>query len=125
MLLARWREDKAVCARFGTPARLHDAAPQHAAYPYASVAAWRSRPWNAGGVPGEEIAAEIAVFSRRSRDEALEAAGVLARGIDGHQSTDATLRLAGVFVQGTDSALEKDRATWRATLKLKLLTHAL
>jgi hypothetical protein len=123
MILAHWREDRAVRAHFGTPPRIHDAAPQHAAYPYASVAAWRTRPWNAGGVPGEEIAAEIAVFSRRSRPQALKGADALARAIDGHQSADGMLHLAGVFVMGTDCMLEKDRATWRATLKLKLLTH--
>jgi hypothetical protein len=118
-LAALWQADAACRACLGDPVRVYDAAPPGAIFPHAAIAQWRARPFNAGGMAGEDIVLELAVLSRRSRAQAAACAATLAAAADGY----AAQGLTGAFVQGTDLARDRDGVTWRATLKLKLLAH--
>ncbi len=101
--------------------RVFAEAPGGAAFPYLAAGVTRARDWSVGEARGVETVLVVSAFARRGRNEAeaLSAAAVAA--LDGASAALGAMRLTGLFFQDGETALERDRRTWRTTARFRAL----
>jgi hypothetical protein len=100
-----------------------NAARASAVFPFVAVAGVTSRAWNAGGEKGAEAVVTLEAFSRAGRDDALVLAEACGGVLDGASFDVEGGRVVGLFADAADAALEKDRQTWRARVRIRALVE--
>lgn len=95
-----------------------------AVFPYVAVAGVTSRAWNAGGERGHDAVVTLEAYARHGgRDAALVLAEACGGALDGASFDVAGGRVVGLFADAADAALEKDRQTWRARVRIRALVE--
>ncbi|MFT3809265.1 MAG: DUF3168 domain-containing protein [Micropepsaceae bacterium] len=120
-LVERLQADSGVSALAG--GGVMAAVRQSAAFPFVAVAGVAARAWNAGGEPGREAVVTLEAFSRDGRDAALVLAEACGGVLDGQSFDVEGGRVVGLFAEAADVALEKDRVTWRARVRVRALVE--
>jgi hypothetical protein len=122
-VIAALQADEGVAALVG--GRVLEEAQAAAVFPYLAIGPWKSRAWNAGGARGEEVVFGIVAFVRKGgRGAALNLIGRCGVALDGAAISFDGGRVVGVFFQDAEVVLEKDRQTWRAVGKFRVLVEA-
>ena len=120
-IVARLQADAGVAALAGGGVMAE--ARQSAAFPFVAVAGVAARAWNAGGEAGREAVVTLEAFSRDGRDQALVLAEACGGVLDGQSFDVEGGRVLGLFADGAEAALEKDRVTWRARVRIRALVE--
>ena len=120
-IVARLQADAGVAALAGGGVMAEARA--SASFPYLAVAGVTARAWNAGGEPGREAVVTLEAFSRDGRDQALVLAEACGGVLDGQSFDVEGGRVVGLFADGAEAALEKDRVTWRARVRIRALVE--
>ncbi len=95
-----------------------------AVFPFVAVAGVTARPWNSGEARGREAVLTLEAFARHGgRDAALVLAEACGGALDGASFDLDGGRVVGLFADSAEAALEKDRQTWRARVKIKALVE--
>lgn len=95
-----------------------------AVFPYVAVGAVTARAWNTGEARGREAVLMLEAVARHGgRDAALALAEACGGVLDGASFEVAGGWVVGLFADGAEAALEKDRQTWRARLKIRALVE--
>lgn len=92
-----------------------------AVFPFVAVAGVTRRAWNAGGERGAEAVVTLEAFARSGREAALVLAEACGGVLDGASFDVEGGRVIGLFADAAEAALEKDRQTWRARVKIRAL----
>jgi hypothetical protein len=123
MLHASLSADAALTALLGGP-KIHDQPPRAAAPPYVVLGDMLSRDVSGVDVLAHETIATLIVVSRA--DGAREAAAVADRIEALLAASDPAIepgRLVSIAVQSTELRRERGGSSWRALVKLRILTH--
>lgn len=120
-IVARLQADAGVSALAGGGVLAEGRA--SAAFPYLAVAGVAARAWNAGGEAGREAMVTLEALSRDGRDQALVLAEACGGVLDGLSFDVDGGRVVGLFAEAADVALEKDRVTWRARVRIRALVE--
>lgn len=122
-LFAALKGDAALAALTG--GRIHDAAPQGAAFPHLVLADLASIDASDSGGEGLEHFATFLVWSRSGgRRETLEILGAMTACLDGAALPLSGHHLVGLAVERTETRREADGITFRGLLRLRAVTEA-
>lgn len=95
-----------------------------AAFPFVAVGGVTARPWGGGDMRGREAVVTLEAYARQGgRDAALVLAEACGGVLDGAAFEMDGARVVGLFADAADAALEKDRQTWRARLRIRALVE--
>ncbi len=104
--------------------RIHDAAPQDAAFPYAIIGETRMNDWSTGTEDGTEHLLTLNVWSRHEgKREAYAIADAIRNALDDASLTLEDNRLVNLTHQYSDLRRDGDGRTWRAVLRFRAVTE--
>lgn len=116
--------DEVVQAWLGDPARVYDAPPQDAVFPYLTLGRVESRAADASGADALEHAVTLHVWSRYGgRAEALEIIGALRSALHNASLAIEARRLVFVLVTFTDIFRSGDGRTTHGVVRLRAITE--
>lgn len=105
--------------------RVHDGAPQGAAFPHVALADLASLDLSDTGGEGAEHFATFLVWSRAGgRREALEILGAMTAALDGAALAPAGHALVTLAVERLETRREADGRTWRGLMRVRAVTEA-
>lgn len=108
----------------GDPARLYDAVPREAAFPYAVLGDGSENDWSTATEAGGEHIVVIHIWSRGGgHREAKQIAAAIRGSLDGAALALPGLALIDIAFQSADYARQPDGDTWRASLRFRAVTE--
>lgn len=110
----------------GNPARLFDAVPRDAVFPYAVLGDGQETDWSTATEQGSEHILALHVWSRGGgHREAKQIAAAIRGALGGAALTLAGFALIDLRFQSADYTRQPDGDTWRASLRFRAVTEPL
>lgn len=116
--------DATLQALIGNPARVYDAVPQDAVFPYAVIGQVSGKPWDTKTSDGMEAVLEVHTWSRYAgTKEAKDIMAAVTAVLDDQALSVAGHTLVNLRFESSQTALERDGITRHSAQKFRAVTQ--
>ena len=116
--------DAALQALIGNPARIYDAVPQDAVFPYAVLGPAAGKPWDTKTTDGMEATLEVHTWSRYAgMKEAKDIMAAVLDALDNQALSVSGHTLVNLHFESSQTSLDKDGITRHGVQKFRAVTQ--